>query len=99
LKKIKGILIALSIFGISACTTTDSIMSSWVGTSIDEFIAANGAPDSRISTSDGGRVYTWTTFGSNQYGGVSQCRQTFVTDARGIIRSWSYNGCPKYHFQ
>lgn len=70
-------------------------MGSWVGHPIDGLTALWGAPESKISREDGGFTYTWTTFSSNQYG-VRQCRQSFVTDAQGIITSWSYNGCPKY---
>jgi hypothetical protein len=73
----------------------DSVMSSWVGHSIDDVTAAWGAPESKINRTDGGVTYTWTTFSSNEYG-VRQCRQSFVTDASGKIVSWSYAGCPKF---
>ncbi len=83
---------------MSGCVSMESVMTSWMGGSIDDVTASWGAPDSRIPRQDGGYTYTWTTFSSSEYG-VNQCRQTFVTDENGRIFSWSYNGCPKYIYK
>ena len=91
----RTLFILLAVAVLTGCTTMSTIMSSWVGDSIDDVTASWGAPESRIPRSDGGATYTWTTFSSNQYG-VHQCRQTFVTDSKGIIVSWSYNGCSRF---
>jgi hypothetical protein len=53
---------------MAGCASMDSVMSSWVGRSIDDVTAAWGAPESKMSRADGGATYTWTTFSSNQYG-------------------------------
>jgi len=84
-------LISLVLFG---CTTTKSVMKSWVGHPIDDVVAAWGAPDSRMARTDGGAVYTWITVSGNQYG-VQQCRQSFTTNAESVVTGWSYNNCPR----
>lgn len=85
----------LAVALLSGCASMESVMSSWMGSSIDDVTAAWGAPESRINRADGGATYTWTTFSSNQYG-VNQCRQTFVTDSSGTIVSWSFAKCPRF---
>src|SRR5262245_47935157 len=81
-----------------ACTTTDSAMNSWVGHPADDLVALWGAPDSRISLENGGAVYTWISVSQNHYG-VTQCRQSFNVDSKGVITGWSYSGCPKVIFR
>jgi hypothetical protein len=93
--KKRHFILALVFILLVGCTTMESVMKSWVGNNIDNVTASWGAPESRIARSDGGYTYTWTTFGSNQYG-VRQCRQTFVTDSTGTVTSWSYNNCPRF---
>lgn len=85
----------LTVALMTGCASMDTVMSSWVGRSIDDVTATWGVPESRINRTDGGATYTWTTFSSNQYG-VHQCRQSFVTDPSGTIISWSYSGCSKF---
>jgi hypothetical protein len=85
----------LSFALLAGCASMNSVMSFWEGRSIDDVTAAWGAPESRIDRTDGGATYTWTTFGSNQYG-VQQCRQTFVTNPSGTVVSWSYAGCSRF---
>ncbi len=84
--------ILLAVVFIVGCASMDTSMGSWVGRSIDDVTAAWGAPESQIHRTDGGAMYTWTTFSSNQYG-VQQCRHSFVADALGKIVAWSYSGC------
>ncbi|SFP99451.1 hypothetical protein SAMN05216419_10438 [Nitrosomonas cryotolerans] len=84
----------IMVMSISACTSTNSIMNSWIGYSVDDLTASWGAPSSRISRADGGSTYTWSTLSSDQYG-IHECRKTFVTDSTGTVTQWSYNGCPK----
>lgn len=94
----KYITILLSVFYLVGCTTTSSIMASWVGKSADSLTASWGAPSSTIARGDGGTTYTYTTFGSNQYG-LHQCRQSFVVDQGGTIISWAHSGCRRFVFK
>ena len=75
--------------------TTQLVMDTWKGRSIDEVSDAWGAADLNMKRIDGGVTYTWITYSSGK-NGVQQCRQSFVTDAAGIVVSWSYVDCPKY---
>lgn len=93
--KILRLSILFTFIVLAGCTSMQTVMSSWVGKSIDDATASWGSPTSRIPRNDGGATYTWTTFSSNQYG-VHQCRQTLVTDSSGTIVTWSYNGCPRF---
>jgi len=94
-KQLVRLLSILLIFALCGCVTLKTAMKSWVGKSIDDVTAAWGAPESRMSRSDVGETYTWTTFSSNQYG-VRQCRQSFVTNSEGTVVSWSFSGCPRF---
>ena len=92
MKRLQALLVLLAL-ALSGCTTTESVMDSWVGSHIDDITAVWGAPSNQISRSDGGHTYSWETTSGNQYG-TSTCTQTFVTNAEGYIRTWSYIGCP-----
>lgn len=77
---------------MSGCTTTQSVMESWVGARESELLSSWGAPYSSINTQDGKRVLTW----QNYWGQYNQnvCRQTFTVGSNGRIEHWSYSGCP-----
>jgi hypothetical protein len=74
------------------CTSTKSIMESWLGSPIDSAVSSWGAPSSRMLKSDGGETYTWRNIRSNQYR-VWECTQSFTTNSAGYIVGYSYNGC------
>jgi hypothetical protein len=90
----KSIILMLLVLIVAGCVSTKSVMESWMGSHIDDAVASWGAPESRISRSDGGYTYTWETLSASQYS-VSECKQTLTTNERGIIVSWAYRGCPK----
>lgn len=78
---------------LSGCvTTTDQVMKSQVGESIDRVIEQWGAPDTVAELSDGRRVLTWQSIYGGQ-GGVSTCRQSFTAGPTGAIEHWSHSGC------
>lgn len=89
---ILSILISLLITG---CASRESVMKSWMGNHIDDLTASWGSPSSIVDRSDGGKTYTWSEIVGNAYG-VHQCRQTFVTNSRGTIISWSYSNCSEH---
>jgi hypothetical protein len=70
----------------------ESVMKSWLGSSIDEVTTSWGAPDSKAPRADGGATYTWVHFRSAG-NVVLQCRQNFVTDPSGKVVNWSYVNC------
>ena len=74
----------------STLKTRASVMRTWVGSHIDSLTEKIGAPTTRIERSNGGYVYTWI-----EYGQV-QCNKNYITDADGIIVSWSYANCSEY---
>jgi uncharacterized lipoprotein YehR (DUF1307 family) len=97
--KLKSILIPSIAIGIlTGCTTLDTVMDSWEGSSIDDLTASWGAPSSRMRRTDGGYTYTWSSIRSNEYG-VSECRKTFVSNAEGIIIKTTYSNCSKYRLK
>jgi hypothetical protein len=77
-----------------ACVSSSSVMQSWVGKSSSELITAWGAPDKTAALDGGASAMTWVTVSGNQYG-VATCRRTFVADVQGVVRRWSYSGCPR----
>jgi len=93
--KLSRIGVFLVIIALAGCVSMESVMSSWVGNSIDDATAAWGAPDSRMARNDGGGTYTWTVRTSDKYG-IHECRRTLVTNSSERIVSWAYNGCPKF---
>ena len=97
--KLKSILTTgIAIGALSGCTTLDTTMGSWKGSSIDDLTASWGAPSSKISRQDGGYTYTWVSISSSEYG-VRQCSKTFVSNKAGVIVDWSYNNCSKYYLK
>lgn len=78
----------------SACTTTASVMKSWVGKPENQVLARWGAPDRQVALADGGKVDTWVTTGGTAEYGLHTCRQTFTVNSEGTIVKWAYNGCP-----
>lgn len=92
-KSLLSISIALCLLLVgceSTRRTRESVMDTWMGSHIDSLTYKMGAPTTKIQRSNGGYVYTWITYGQ------AQCNQSYVTDADGIVVSWSYNGCTKY---
>lgn len=73
----------------TGCTTTDKVVQTWVGHSIDDLTARWGAPSSAIRRNDGGATYTYVTYDSEG----SACRKSLTTDNRSIIVSTSTSGC------
>jgi len=80
------------VFLASACTTTSTVMKSWVGDSESKLLASWGAPDRTATLPDGGRVDTWVSTWSNNYG-LQTCRKTFTVNSEGIVTQWSYSDC------
>lgn len=83
----KWVLAGVVLAAAQGCTTTESVMRSWVGEHIDKVTEVWGAPETRAGRSDGGAVYTWMT---------GQCRQSLVVDPQGVVTRWSFNNCPRF---
>jgi hypothetical protein len=75
---------------VVGCTSNDTIMKSWIGSTDYEVMASWGAPDLESQAGNGNRVLTWN--GRNGYGQII-CRRTFVVNAEHRITSGSHN-CP-----
>jgi hypothetical protein len=93
MKRIKNYIFIPLFFILMGCasTTRESVMNTWVGEPIDDLTAKMGAPTTKLARDDGGYVYTWVVFTEMQ-----QCNTSYVTDAKGIIKTWSFSGCSKY---
>ena len=90
-KRLVSLCLVLLLIGCeSTLKTRASVMRTWVGSHIDSLTEKIGAPTTKIERSVGGYVYTWV-----EYGQV-QCSKNYITDADGIIVSWSYNNCSEY---
>lgn len=94
-RKLTRLGFVVTVLATLACgTSLSKMMSSWVGQSESRLLQVWGAPDRQAELSDGGRVLSWVTV-STSGGRVVTCRQSFTVDDKGIVRSWSYNNCPK----
>ena len=93
MRKISTLLLFFVFLSLGGCgPSRDSVMSSWLGSQIDEVTTAWGAPDARAPRADGGATYTWVHV--RAAGNVLiQCRQNFVTDSSGKVVNWSYLNC------
>ncbi len=79
-------------FLLAGCTTTQSVMESWLGHEESQLLAQWGAPDKVYTTSDGKKFVEWVT----QYvegGSLITCRQTFTIEDSEIV-AFSHQGCP-----
>jgi hypothetical protein len=76
---------------VVACTTTESVMKSWVGRQESDLVSQWGAPNAAIDTRDGARILTW----EQRWGQYGQniCRKSFTVNSSGTIERWSYQGC------
>ena len=83
--------IAIFVAFISGCTTTKSVMESWVGARESDLVSKWGAPTSAIDTRDGMRILTWESYWGEY--GRNVCRKSFTIDESGKIIRWSYRGC------
>lgn len=81
---------------IAGCTSTDSVMNSWVGNDIDNLIKSWGPPVKSIALVDRDLVAEWHWYTEDR---ELPCRQTFVADAHGKIKSWRYDNCDKYRYE
>jgi hypothetical protein len=80
-------------FLVTGCTTTSSVMNSWVGRNINDVVQSWGPPTNQFS-GGGTTTYSWTNFWSNQYQ-INQCVQSFTVNSSGTITNFSYNNCPR----
>jgi len=90
-QEMRNLAILLITLVVSGCTTTESVMKSWIGYNESELVSSWGAPKASIDTRDGYRVLTW----ENYWGQYRQniCRKSFTVDGAGKIITWSYSGC------
>lgn len=91
-----GILIACvaCTLSLSCASALQKNMESWMGSQESQLLAAWGAPDTRVSLTEGGTVYTWIDTWYQQNGQPASCRKTFTMDTRGVVVNWSYSNCP-----
>ena len=90
----KMISVLVILFFCSGCPNSLSeTMDSWMGVPVDRLVSSWGAPSRVYDTSDGGKVLTWLTTWSNQYG-VYTCTKSFTADKDGYLQRWTYNNCP-----
>ena len=94
------IIVLLGLLAGLACTTsTETTLESYVGRSIEDFIAEKRYyPDSRTDLPNGGHVYAFSTGSGgriDRYGNVRSnvCRAWIETDAAGVIRHYRYENC------
>ena len=87
----KSFILVLITALIAGCTTTKSVMESWVGHDESKLLSNWGAPHASISTNNGQRILTWQSYWGTY--GQNVCRKSFTIDGRGVITRWSYSGC------
>lgn len=90
----KKLLLILIVTFIVGCTTTGSVMDSWVGKNISDVVQSWGSPNNQFS-SNGVTTYTWTSVWNNQYT-VNTCLKSFNVNSSGTVLSYSYNNCPRF---
>ncbi len=76
----------------SGCPTGDETLRGWIGHHRNELVQTWGAPAAEMLLPDGGRLVLYSYNWEDGYG-QHVCRREFTTDARGIIRSASSDGC------
>jgi hypothetical protein len=81
---------------LNACISTDEIMRSWIGSSIDQVIVSWGAPARTMTLDNGDRLVEFHNYAPQN---LRPCAQTFIASADGIIKSWRHSGCNKYNFK
>ena len=89
------LIILTAAVSISGCTTTSSVMRSWVGHDESKLLTSWGAPDTKMELDDGVKIYTWKRVWSNNYG-IHHGRQTFTINADGKVTNWSYENMPRW---
>jgi hypothetical protein len=76
---------------LGACTTK-SAMNSWIGRPESQLLASWGAPDKTASFPDGGKVDTWVTTWSDDFG-MHTCRKNFTVSGGGTVVKSEYSDC------
>ena len=64
----------------------------WVGKPASELIAARGAPDDTVKSSDGNSVLIWKKpwmIGGHDH----ECRKSFIVGPDNKITKWTYEDC------
>lgn len=74
----------------SACTTTASVMKSWVGKPESQLLESWGAPDKDAALAYGGKVDTWVSVWGEP---PHTCRKTFTVNSEGTIVKCVYSDC------
>lgn len=95
MKKNVFLITKLVILLFIGCTTTQSVMDSWLGHDESELISSWGAPDSTFELKDGTKIYTWKRVWRNNYG-TQEGRQSFTIDSNGKITKWRYENMPAF---
>ncbi|WP_413484175.1 hypothetical protein [Morganella psychrotolerans] len=68
----------------------------WIGKSVDDLVRSWDAPDKTYQRTDGGKQYTWEWRQKDTpglYAMSIECNTTFISNNKGIIKSWDYSGC------
>lgn len=85
----KALLLFVVAVGLMACVGLEGSLKKDVGRPIAEVMSREGAPTQTAALPNGGTVYTWV-----QHRGQSECWITLTTDPAGVVRQYSYRGCP-----
>lgn len=87
---------------LAGCASLDKRMSNYVGQSRNQLVNNWGSPSEEIPLKNGGSRLVYVEelplINPSQYVNPSlrMCQKVFVTDSRGIIKSYSYNNCGEY---
>jgi len=84
-------LLSMALFS-SGCPAGDDSLRGWIGHHHNELVQTWGAPTQETMLPDGGGLLLYSHNWDNGYGRHT-CRREFVTDAQGVIRSSSSEGC------
>lgn len=88
---------------LAGCATTagyERSLEGWVGKSIDDVVAAWGAPANTQPLPSGSVAYQWRWTGETRLvDGLSGatavtawCNTTFLADREGVVRRWQWEG-------
>lgn len=73
-----------------------TVLNSWIGDDINNFIMAWGAPNGEYKMPNGNIIYTWQNTGGLPApdGGeiMISCKISIFTDSRGLIFNWRWQG-------